>query len=89
MKKIFVSSLPATTTETSLKAMFSEHGKVHSVKIVSDIFTGQCKGIGFIEMEGHEARIAIAALNGKQVEDKQLRVSFESARNKGFKKRRR
>ncbi len=88
MKKLFVGSLPPSTTEDSLKAMFSEHGKVHSIKLVRDIFSGLCKGIGFVEMEGHEARAAITGLNGKTVDGKQIKVGFETVRNKRSKTRR-
>ena len=48
-------------------AMFSEFGKVRSLKVASDIFTRTCRGFAFIEMEGHEARAVIAGLDGKVV----------------------
>ena len=69
--------------------LFSEFGKVRSVHLVQDVFTRTCKGFGFIEMEGHEARAAIAGLDGKLFEGKQLKVKFEEIRNKGKGKRRR
>ena len=89
LKKIFVGSLPQTTTEDSLQALFAQYGKVRSIKIAKDIFTGQCKGFGFLEMEGHEARAAIAELNGKSFEGNFLKVTFEQDRSKGQKGRRR
>jgi RNA recognition motif-containing protein len=55
-------------------------GTVRSLKLVTDIFSGQCKGFGFIEMEGHEARAAIAGLNGKDFNGKPMKVNFESPR---------
>jgi RNA recognition motif-containing protein len=60
--------------------MFSEYGTVRSIKIAADVFSGRCKGFAFIEMEGHEARAAIAALDGKTVGDRSLRVNFEDPR---------
>lgn len=78
MKKLFIGSLPATTTEKELEALFSEFGTVRSLKLVTDVFSGQCKGFGFIEMEGHEARAAIAGLNGKEFNGKPIKVNFES-----------
>jgi len=42
-----------------------------------DIFSGRCKGFGFIEMQGHEARAAVAGLNGKLVNGNSLKVNFE------------
>ena len=78
MKKLFIGSLPASTTEKELEALFSEFGTVRSLKLVIDVFSGQCKGFGFIEMEGHEARAAIAGLNGKDFNGKPMKVNFES-----------
>ena len=88
MKKLFVGSLPPTTTEESLQDLFSEFGKVRSVKIVKDLFSGKCKGFGFLEMEGHEARAAIAELDGKSYEGNLLKVKFEEE-GKGHHKGRR
>ncbi len=88
MKKLFVGSLPTSTTEESLEALFSEFGTVRSLKLVKDLFSGDCKGFGFLEMEGHEARAAIAGLDGKSFEGNFLKVKFEEER-KGHKGRRR
>ena len=80
MKKLFVGSLPHDATEESVKTLFAEFGTVRSIEIASDIFSGKSKGFGFIEMEGHEARAAIAGLNGRSVGDKLLVVKFEDPR---------
>lgn len=89
MKKLFVGSLPPTTTEASLQALFSEFGTVRSLTLVKDLFSGACKGFGFIEMEGHEARAAIAKLDGRSFEGSILKVKYEQPRSKGQKGRRR
>ena len=78
MKKLFIGNLPASASEKDLKALFSEFGTVRSFNLVTDIFSGQCKGFGFIEMEGHEARAAIAGLDGKDFNGKPMKVNFES-----------
>lgn len=88
MKKLFVGSLPPTTTEDSLTALFSEFGTVRSIKLVKDLFSGGCKGFGFLEMEGHEARAAIAGLDGKSFEGNHLKVKYEEDRSKGKGRRR-
>jgi RNA recognition motif-containing protein len=80
MKKMFVGNLPYDATEESVQALFSEFGTVRSIKLAADVFSGKCKGFGFIEMEGHEARAAIAGLDGKTLGDRSLRVNFENPR---------
>jgi len=83
MKKIFVGSLPPSTTEESLNDLFSQFGTVRSINLVKDMFSRKCKGFAFLEMEGHEARAAIAGLNGKTFEGNTLKVKYEEARSKG------
>ncbi|MGD8783313.1 MAG: RNA-binding protein [Thioalkalispiraceae bacterium] len=80
MKKLFVGSLPPDTTEESLTEFFSSVGTVRSIELVTDLFSGKCKGFGFLEMEGHEARQAIAELNGKTFEGQIIKVKFEEKR---------
>lgn len=89
MKKLFVGSLPPGSTEESVQALFSQFGTVRSLKLVKDLFSGTCKGFGTLEMEGHEARAAIAALDGRSYEGNFLKVKYEEDRSKGHKGRRR
>jgi RNA recognition motif-containing protein len=83
MKKLFVGSLPPEATQDSVKEMFSEYGTVRSIDLARDIFTGKCKGFGFIEMEGHEARAAIAGLDRKLLGGNTIKVKFEEPRKRG------
>jgi RNA recognition motif-containing protein len=84
LKKLFVGNLPGDTTEKSVRTMFAAYGTVRSVDLITDIFTGNCKGFCFIEMEGHEARVAQAALDGHVQENGgYLKVRFEQPRAKG------
>lgn len=80
LKKLFIGNLASDTNEEAVQALFSAFGTVRSCKLVMDVFSGQCKGFGFIEMEGHEARAAIAGLNGKDFNGKPLKVNFETPR---------
>jgi RNA recognition motif-containing protein len=83
LKKLFVGNLSGDTTEKSLRGLFSDYGTVRSIDLATDIFTGRCKGFCFIEMEGHEARAALAALDGKTLPDGGfLKVRFEQPRRK-------
>lgn len=87
MKTLFVSNLPADASEESVRELFSEFGIVRSIKLASDIFTGHCRGFGTVAMEGHEARAAIARLDGRTVGDRSLRVRFEDPKAKGRRRR--
>jgi RNA recognition motif-containing protein len=78
LKKLFIGNLPASTNEEEIQALFSKFGTVRSLRLVTDVFSGQCKGFGFIEMEGHEARAAIAGLDGQDFNGKPLKVNFET-----------
>lgn len=90
MKKMFIGNLPPEASEASVREMFSAFGKVRSISVSSDIFTGKCRGFGQVEMEGHEARAAQAALDGNLVGsgDRSLRVRFEDPREAHGRKRR-
>ena len=89
MKKLFVGNLPETTSEEDLQELFSQHGVVRSIRLTKDVFSGRCRGFGFIEMEGHEARSAMAALDGKSFGGNMLRVKEEQAQNRGRRRSRR
>jgi len=80
--KVFVSNLPPETQEGDIRDLFGEFGTVRSVDLAHDIFNGRSKGFCFVEMEGHEARAAIAALDGKPIAGATgfLRVRLESPR---------
>lgn len=77
MKRIYAGNLPATTTELQLTELFSEFGRVRSVKLPMEVFSGKCRGFAFVEMEGHEARAAIVGLNGREFGGQLIRVNEE------------
>jgi RNA recognition motif-containing protein len=64
MLRIHAGHPPPDLTEKGFTDLFAEHGRVRSMDLAGDIFSSRCHGFGFIEMEGHEARVAISALNG-------------------------
>jgi RNA recognition motif-containing protein len=74
--KLYVGSLPYSTTEQQLNELFSQHGTVQSAKVISDRYTGQSRGFGFVEMAtSEEAQKAIAALNGTALGGRTLVVN--------------
>jgi RNA recognition motif-containing protein len=84
MKKLFVGNLAWKVTEDSLKSLFEAFGKVVSIKIITDQYTGKSKGFGFVEMESADAaEKAMKELNDKPVMDRNLRVSLAQERREG------
>src|SRR5262249_54766 len=76
MKKIFVGNLSWKVTEEILRPIFEAYGKVVSVKIIPDQYTGKSNVFGFVEMESPEAaEKAIRELNDKPVLERNIRVS--------------
>ncbi|HKA34613.1 MAG TPA: RNA-binding protein [Candidatus Binatia bacterium] len=74
--KLYVGGLPYSVTEGRLEEVFAAHGSVQSAKVISDKFTGQSRGFGFVEMSSSdEAQKAIAALNGSQLDGRTLVVN--------------
>lgn len=65
-----------STTEESIKNLFSKYGDVDSVEIIKDKYTEQSKGFGFVEMNDDDAEKAISSLNGKDFEGRRIRVNF-------------
>lgn len=88
MKTLFVGSLAPQATEDDIKELFSEFGKVRKIELPRDIFSGRNKGFALIDMEGHEARAAMAALNGKSFMDSNLKIRDEKEKPKGRGRRR-
>jgi RNA recognition motif-containing protein len=63
---IYVGNLPRQAVEDDLRQAFEAFGKIMSVSIIKDKFSGESKGFGFVEMPKRlEAEAAMSALNGK------------------------
>ncbi len=64
--KLYVGNLSYSTGENELRELFSQHGTVSSVAVITDRDSGRSKGFGFVEFANDaEAQAAISALNGK------------------------
>ncbi len=84
---IYVGNLSKDVTEEDLNNLFSERGKVKTVKVIKDLFTGESKGFGFIEMaSAAEGQKAITEINTLELKGKKLVVN--EARPKRDTKRR-
>lgn len=79
--KLYVGNLSFDTTTQDLETMFAESGTVASASIIEDRETGRSRGFGFVEMSSaEEAQAAIAALDGKEVGGRNLKVNEAKAR---------
>ena len=75
-KKLYVGNLSYGVTSETLAQLFSAHGKVDSADVIIDRMTGRSKGFGFVEMSTEdEARAAIAATNGQDLEGRAMIVN--------------
>ena len=83
MISLFIRGLPRSATEESVTALFSEYGVVRSVSVSTDIFSGDCRGFASIDMEGHEARAAMAGLDGKTVDGSIIHVAPDRPKRGG------
>lgn len=74
--RLYVGNLSFSTTEDALRAAFEAHGAVTSASIVMDRETGRSRGFGFVEMANDaEAKAAIAALHGSNMDGRNLTVN--------------
>ena len=74
--KIYVGNLAEEVSTEELQAEFAAFGKVDSVSIIMDRYSGRSKGFAFVEMPSvPEGQAAMARLNGKSLKDKTLTVS--------------
>lgn len=90
---IYVGNLSWNLKDQDLSNLFASYGEVTSAKIVTDKFTQRSKGFGFVEMANDDqAQAAIAALNGSEVDGRNIVVNEsrpkpEGGGGGGFKKR--
>ncbi len=74
--RLYVGNLSYNLGKNELEQMFAAHGTVVSAQVITDRDTGRSKGFGFVEMGSEaEAQAAISALNGKNLEGRNLTVN--------------
>jgi RNA recognition motif-containing protein len=82
--KLYVGNLPYKVSEADLKQAFEAFGEVESAAIIMDRETGRSKGFGFVEMpDASAAQAAIAGMNGKELDGRNLNVSEARPREEG------
>jgi RNA recognition motif-containing protein len=81
---IYVGNLSYDTTEDQLRQVFEGFGQVSSVNIITDKFSGESRGFGFVEMSDQgEAQAAISGLNGQELNGRALNVNEARPRGEG------
>jgi len=73
--KLYVGNLPFTVTDEAVRTLFTTHGTVEKVSLITDRDSGRPRGFGFVEMSNADASRAMQALNGTDFEGRTLRVS--------------
>src|SRR5258708_29410042 len=83
--KLYVGNLAYSVSNSDLEELFSRVGQVQSVAVITDKFSGQSKGFGFIEMANAEdASKAIQTLNDTDLKGRNIKVSEAKPRESSF-----
>jgi RNA recognition motif-containing protein len=82
---IYVGNLSFKVREEDLRKVFEEYGKLSSVKIITDKYSGKSKGFGFVVMDNDaEAKIAIEELNGSEVGEREIIVNEAKPKRENY-----
>jgi cold-inducible RNA-binding protein len=80
---IYVGNLTFNTTNADLEALFAGHGEVTRAQVITDRDTGRSRGFGFVEMASADAaKAAIEALNGHNLDGRDLTVNMAKERSR-------
>jgi RNA recognition motif-containing protein len=77
--KLYVGGLSYSTTSEGLREFFAQCGNVLSATVITDRFSGQSRGFGFVEMDStEEANNAISQLNGRELDGRRITVEISN-----------
>jgi RNA recognition motif-containing protein len=77
--KLYIGGLAYSTTSDGLREFFSQSGNVLSATVITDRFSGQSRGFGFVEMStAEEAQNAISQLNGRELDGRRITVEISN-----------
>src|SRR6202008_2144070 len=83
--KLYVGNLAYSVSNSDLEELFSQAGQGESVAVITDKFSGQSKGFGFVEMgTPEEASKAIQTINDTDLKGRNIKVSEAKPRESGF-----
>ena len=77
--KLYIGGLSYSTTSDGLREYFAQCGQVLSATVITDRFSGQSRGFGFVEMNtAEEAQNAISQLNGRELDGRRITVEISN-----------
>src|SRR5438552_18324309 len=77
--KLYIGGLSYSTTSEGLREFFAQSGNVLSATVITDRFSGQSRGFGFVEMDSsEEANNAISQLNGRELDGRRITVEISN-----------
>src|SRR5438552_16823758 len=77
--KLYIGGLSYSTTSEGLREYFAQCGNVLSATVITDRFSGQSRGFGFVEMDSNEeANNAISQLNGRELDGRRITVEISN-----------
>jgi RNA recognition motif-containing protein len=83
--KLYVGNLPYSVSDRDLEELFSQAGQVESATVITDKFSGQSKGFGFVEMaSAEEAAKAIQQFNDTDLRGRNIKVNEAKPRESSF-----
>lgn len=78
--KIYVGSLSSETTKAKLQDVFSQFGSIDEINLIKDLYTGETKGFAFIKFSSNSSASKAIEMNGKEIDERTIRVSFAKKR---------
>jgi RNA recognition motif-containing protein len=83
--KLYVGNLAYSVSNRDLEELFAQAGQVESVNVITDKFSGQSKGFGFVEMAtAEDAAKAIQQFNDTELKGRNIKVNEAKPRESGF-----
>src|SRR3954470_24328897 len=77
--KLYIGGLSYSTTSDGLREIFAQSGNVLSATVITDRFSGQSRGFGFVELESAEgAQNAICERNGRELDGRRITVEISN-----------
>ena len=83
--KLYVGNLAYSVSNDDLDQLFSQAGQVQSATVITDKFSGQSKGFGFVEMTtAEEVANAIRQFNDSELKGRNIKVNEARPRESSF-----